>query len=255
MSLRCVPSTNDVARELAAQGAPEGLVVVADQQVRGRGRMGREWVSPPGGGLWLSLILRPPLPLARLGPLALVASVGARAAIERVAQVPCRVKWPNDLLVSGSKVGGILTEASGGCACSPPEYVVLGIGVNVNLTAGDLPAWLRKRATSLAMAAGRRLSVAQLGAALLAHTERVYRQFVASGFDALREEWIAGSETIGSVVTVTGPSREVTGLAETIDADGRIVLRLLDGRMEHIAAGDVSLACAQAGRGVHADHP
>ncbi|MDP2872807.1 MAG: biotin--[acetyl-CoA-carboxylase] ligase [Bacillota bacterium] len=248
VSFGCVSSTNDAALELAAQGAPEGTAVVADQQQRGRGRMGREWVSPLGGGLWCSLVLRPALPLRELGPLALVGAVAARAAIGRTAHVTCKVKWPNDLLVGGRKAGGILTEASGGSLLCPPDFVVMGIGINVNLGIADLPPELRDRATSLSIAAGSPVPVAGLGAALLAEVERAYGQFTETGFAALREEWIAGSETIGREVTVTGASI-LRGWAETIDMQGRLVLRLPDGRAEHIAAGDVSLAHAGSGSG------
>lgn len=255
VSLDCVSSTNDVARELAAQGAPEGTAVVADQQQRGRGRMGRAWVSPAGGGLWCSLVLRPAVPLAGLGPLALVGAVAARAAVARTAHVACSVKWPNDLLVGRRKVCGILTEASGGSVTSPPDFVIIGIGINVNLALQDLPPEIRDSATSLYIATGGPVPVAGLGAALLSDLERSYGQFTRDGFAGLREEWIAGSETIGRVVTISSASGVLTGLAETIDMWGRLVVRLPDGRVEHIAAGDVSLAHADFGSGCFAACP
>jgi len=255
VSFASIGSTNDVARDLAGQGAPEGCVVVADQQLRGRGRMGREWVSPPGGGLWLSLVLRPRLPLARLGPLALVAAVGARSAVEQLTGVPCRLKWPNDLILGGRKVGGILTEASGGSADAPPSFVILGIGINVNLLPQEMPDWLRARATSLAWATGRTWPVAEVGAAVLARLEHCYRRFIERGFDEIRDEWITGSETIGRLVTAATASGEITGRALGIDSYGRLVLLLADGGTEHVTAGDVTLANTINGGGGHTAGP
>jgi BirA family biotin operon repressor/biotin-[acetyl-CoA-carboxylase] ligase len=131
----------------------------------------------------------------------------------------------------------------------------MGIGVNVNLLPEQIPAWLIDRAISLAMATGRDWSIPEVGAAVLARMEDSYRRFITGGFDALRQEWIAGSETIGRLVTVTTASGDLTGLAETVDSHGRLVLQLEDGRTQYVASGDVALAGNATGGVTHSTRP
>ena len=242
VSLASVGSTNDVARALAMAGAGEGTVVVADTQTSGRGRLGRAWHSPPGSGLWCSAILRPATALGGLGPLGLVIALAVHRAAVRLGAVDVRVKWPNDIVARGRKVAGILTEAAGGSERTPPEFVIAGIGVNVITPAGGFPEPLREVAVALdelGVPAG--TTAAGFGACLLAQLADVYAGFLAGGFAALRAEWLRSSVTIGQHVTVSGVSTTVEGLAEDVDAHGRVVVRVADGSLVPIASGDVTL--------------
>ena len=250
ISLAETTSTNDEARRLAAAGAPEGTIVVADRQTKGRGRLGRKWHSPPGVGLWYSVVLRPPLPLGVLGPLALVVAVGAVKAAHLAGATAARLKWPNDVVAGGRKLGGILTEATGGGVDQPPEFVVAGIGVNVLTPPGGFPGPLAATATSLAAVADGRLAddltdapqpAAAFGLLLTGQLDAVYGQFLAGGFAPIRPVWTAHAATIGGQVSVRGAGREVVGRAVGIDDDGRLLVCGADGVTQAVAAGDVTL--------------
>jgi BirA family biotin operon repressor/biotin-[acetyl-CoA-carboxylase] ligase len=188
--LRCLastPSTNDVARAWAAEGAPEGAVVVADEQTAGRGRAGRVWVSPGKAGLPVSVILRPRCPPSALGALALVAGIAAARAIEEAAGVGVRLKWPNDIIAAGRKAGGVLVESE--CRGGRVAWAVVGCGLNVNGTRDDFPPGLRPTVTTLAEQAGRPLSRAALFQHLLYQLESSYAAFASKGLAWVLREW------------------------------------------------------------------
>ena len=172
-----VSSTNDLVLQM--EDAPEGTVVIAGTQTAGKGRRGRKWSSPPGEGLYLSVILRPPLPYDKLWQTAFVASLAACEAIRQVSSLDARIKWPNDILINGRKVCGILIETRG--------FVVAGIGVNVNNQ--DFPPELN--ATSISLELGRTLSVADVENALLAGLDARYSQLLTEGFSPILEAWKA----------------------------------------------------------------
>ncbi len=250
VSVAEVTSTNDLARVLALGGAPEGTLVVADKQTSGRGRLGRVWHSPPGTGLWCSFILRPPLALNNLGPLALVAALGARRAVLGCGadDADIGIKWPNDLVARGRKLAGILTEGAGGSILAAPDFVVAGIGVNVRTPEGGFPEPVRGSAIALdelregeGSAGAPGLGPAEYGRALVECLSETYSEFVARGFAVLREEWLAANVTTGNEVVVTSAAGTLNGVAEDIDLDGRLLLRLSDGRKTAVAAGDVTL--------------
>jgi BirA family biotin operon repressor/biotin-[acetyl-CoA-carboxylase] ligase len=239
-------STNADAADAARAGEPEGLVVVAERQTAGRGRLGREWTSPARAGIATSVLLRPgvarperawsPVPPNSLGWLPLLAGVAAAEAVERVAELPTPpgLKWPNDLLVDDLKVAGILAEAVNGA-------VVVGIGVNVTLRADELPPGVA--ATSLQLAEADVTDRLPLLRALLRGTEDWYGRWRAAGGDAtasgLRDAYTARSATIGRDVRALLPDgAEVTGTATEIDGSGHLVLRTADGPRA-IAAGDI----------------
>ena len=243
VSLAETTSTNDVARALAAAGAPEGTVVVADKQTSGRGRLGRAWHSPSGSGLWCSAVLRPPLPLGQLGPLALVVAIAVYRTGLRWRATGLGLKWPNDLVVDGRKVAGILTEAVGGNDTLPPDYLVVGIGVNVRRPADGFPPPLDQTAVALEDLVDSNCPTAgEFGAAMLTELAGVYRTFVADGFASLQTEWLLANITTGQQVEVSGFSRGWAGVAETIDGLGRLVVRCADGNVVAVAAGDVTLS-------------
>jgi BirA family biotin operon repressor/biotin-[acetyl-CoA-carboxylase] ligase len=162
------PSTQNIAHQWAKDGAPEGAVVIAEEQVNGRGRMGKAWHSPPRTGIWMSLILRPPISLAEASQLTLLASVGVQEAISKETNLPTKIKWPNDILVQGKKVCGILTEIRG--EQDRIHYVIMGIGMNVNTEAKDFPEELANVGTSLAMETGRKIHRASLVAGIVKRT-------------------------------------------------------------------------------------
>ncbi|MFQ5894759.1 MAG: biotin--[acetyl-CoA-carboxylase] ligase [Nitrospinota bacterium] len=231
-----VDSTNTVALELARGGCPEGTVVTAESQSRGRGRMGRSWFSPVGTGLYLSAVLRPGISADILPPLTLVAGVASAEAAERVAGIPVRLKWPNDLRCGEKKVGGILAELEredGPC-------VVLGVGLNVNTAPAAFPPELSGEATSLRAAAGRVVNRESLLQALLECLDRWYGRLQAEGFGPVRERWRQLSQTLGRRVRVALPGGgRVEGLAEDIDERGRLVVRAPGGERVAVDAGDV----------------
>ena len=232
-------STQDMAAELARGGEPEGLVVIAETQTQGRGRKSRSWISTPGAGVCLSIILRPGLKPAQIAQIPLVAGVAAARAIRTVTGLKPDIKWPNDLLVGGKKVAGILTEMS--CELDCINHVILGIGINVNTLKSNLPEPIRDIATSLQSECGRDISRVALVQRFLTEFEAVYRRYLANGFESIRQEWKSLSNTIGSQVEITDGGERLTGEALDIDGDGFLLLKTDAGSIERIVVGDVSL--------------
>jgi BirA family biotin operon repressor/biotin-[acetyl-CoA-carboxylase] ligase len=231
-----VSSTSEVAFELAREGASAGEVVIAEAQTAGKGRRGRTWVSPPGKNLYLSVILRPHLPPARAPELTLVAGV-ALAETLREGGVPARIKWPNDVVVEGAKLAGILTELA--TEGDRVAFVVLGIGVNLNVTAADFPAELRGIATSAREVRGHEVPRALFAAALLTRLEEWLERHEDDGFDPVREAALELSDTVGRVVRVQEDGRSVEGRAVDIDGDGALVIETAAGQRERVISGDV----------------
>lgn len=231
-----LPSTNDFAYRLAQEGAFHGEVVITEQQTQGRGRRGRAWVSPPGLNLYFSVVLRPELPPQRAPELTLVAAVAVAQTLQE-AGGDARIKWPNDLLIGGRKVGGILTELS-----AEPEqihFVILGVGVNLNARLADFPPEVAEIATSLAEARSQRVPRALFTAALLTRLEQWLEVHKSEGFEPIRAAWKKHSATLGQEVLVKTERREFTGVAEDIDPSGALLVRTKDGTVEKVVAGDV----------------
>lgn len=233
---RQVRSTMDVARELARQGAPEGTLVVAEEQTGGRGRRGRVWFSPRGG-LWFSLILRPPVSPALTPSLPLYLSLAVAKAITAVVGTPAQLKWPNDILLEGKKAGGILVELS--AEAEVVSVAVAGIGLNVNLT--SFPPELGTAVTSLQNVTGREIDRGKLLAACLKFIEENYPLWCATGFTPFREEYKARLTLLGTEVTVHSRNGAVHGRAVDVDGDGRLVLLLPQGEKRFLAGGEVTL--------------
>ncbi|MEN9797598.1 MAG: BirA bifunctional protein [Pseudomonadota bacterium] len=232
-----IPSTNELAYRLAQEGAFHGEVVVCERQTAGRGRRGRGWLSPPGLNLAFSAILRPELPPQRAPELTLVAAVGLAEALRGAGAPGAAIKWPNDVQVEGKKVAGILTELS--AEADRVHFVVLGMGVNLNLSAQDFPEELRATATSLMLARGSRVPRALFTASLLSHLEHWLLRHADEGFGPVREAWKRLSCTVGQRVRVRFERGELTGVAEDIDEAGALLVRRDDGRLERVLAGDV----------------
>ncbi len=233
-----VDSTNNEAKKLAANGCPEGTIVVAESQVGGRGRLARGWFSPPGKGIWLSVVLRPPFSPMDAAKCTLMAAVGVTRAINSVTGIGCGIKWPNDILWQGRKVVGILTEMS--AEMDAINFVVIGMGINVNVNQEDFPSEIASVATSLAVAAGCEISRIKLLTAILSELEAVYVLAKNSGFAPVLEEWKKNSITLGQQVDVYGIDRNFSGQAFDIDADGALLIKTSQG-IERVLAGDVSI--------------
>jgi BirA family biotin operon repressor/biotin-[acetyl-CoA-carboxylase] ligase len=238
--LEAVDSTNRRAREEALRGAPEGTAVLADSQSAGRGRLGRSWSSPPGANAYFSLVLRPPLPLEQVPQMTLVAGVCCARAIRRAARLEARLKWPNDIFVGGKKTGGILAEMEGGR--SPRQFVILGIGINVNWEASGVPPDLRETATSLRLEAGREFDRGALIGEILAELERDYARFREEGFsETMREEWTRLALGIGERATLISPGHSLPGEIRGLDRDGALLFRDTEGNTRRVSSGEVSL--------------
>lgn len=228
-------STNETAKELAGRRAPEGTIVLADEQSAGKGRLGRTWTSPPAASILLSVVLRPRLSI--LTNLTMMASLAATRAIEGSTGLAASIKWPNDVLVAGKKVGGILIE--GQLSGEMPRFAVVGIGLNVNFdvrTAPEIP----ETATSIALELKHEFPRQALLLALLDELEVAYTALKAGA--AILPEWRARLETLGrwvKVATSVGLIEE--GRAEDVDELGRLLLRHADGSLVALSEGDVSL--------------
>ncbi|MCL5981256.1 MAG: biotin--[acetyl-CoA-carboxylase] ligase [Firmicutes bacterium] len=230
-------STNRLARELGSRGEPEGTLVVAERQQAGRGRLDRKWFSP-AGGIWLSLLLRPQLFPHQAQLLTLVAAVAAVEATEAVSGLVPGIKWPNDLLLAGSKLAGILTEVS--AEIDLVHYLVLGVGVNANIPADAFPAELRETATSMLAVLGQPVNRAAWVRQFLQYFEKHYLVVGSSGFDDLLARWRRYSVTLGHEVTVYLPGRQVSGTAIDIDDHGALQVRTEAG-IETFPAGEIRL--------------
>jgi len=232
-------STNDVVDKLARDGVREGVVVFADSQTRGRGRLGRKWMSPARRGLWFSVLLRPDLRPQEATRLTVASATALRRAIELQTGLKPEIKWPNDILVYGKKVAGILMELS--AELDQVKYIVLGIGVDVNLNPGDLPPELRKVATSLKAELDRPVSRPDLAVAILRELDNDYARIGAGRFAELADEWEKHGTTIGHDVVIRMGNRQVRGRAESLGEDGELLVRTEHGHLERIVGGDVTL--------------
>ncbi len=232
-------STQRVARDLARAGAAEGTTVVAERQSAGRGRLGRVWHSPPGVNLYCSVVLRPPLAPSAVPQIGLVCGAAVAAAVgEETGHRPA-IKWPNDVLLDGRKVSGILTEMES--EVERVRHVIVGIGVNLNTPRAAFPRELRERATSLQAVTGTRVDRARFTGRLLAALEARYGRFVSAGFSSVRSEWESYSCLTGTEVRVASAAGEVAGRVLGLDDDGTLRLAGPGDAVVRIVAGEVTV--------------
>ena len=232
-------STNDVIEKLARDGVKEGVVVFAESQTRGRGRLGRKWISPARKGLWFSALLRPNLRPQEATQLTVASATALVRAIISVTELKPRIKWPNDILIRGGKVAGILTEMS--AELDRVKHLIVGIGVDVNTSSTDFPSDVRKTSTSLKAECGKSVSRPELAVAILRELDADYGRIRNGQFAALADEWEAGCSTIGHQITLRVGDRKIQGWADSLDDDGALLLRTEHGRLERVIGGDVTL--------------
>lgn len=238
-SLARTASTNDVAADLARQGSPDGTVVVAETQQRGRGRLGRSWYSPSGRGLYLSVALRPPIDAADAPALTLVAAVAAAEGLRDRTGVAPEIKWPNDLLLGGRKVAGILTELT--VEGRKVAHIVVGIGVNVRGVRSSFPRSLRGRATSIEAELGQAPPRAALCASILARLDQRYSEFLKRGPGPALSRWRTFARFLGKRVRIEAPGERLEGVAVDIDPRGALIVRARAGGLQRILAGDLTI--------------
>lgn len=232
-----VSSTNDLALDLARKGTKEGTVVVAESQTRGRGRIGRSWFSPPGKGIWASIIFYPALRPGELGQMNLIMGVAIAEAIKKETGLPLELKWPNDIIISGKKVGGILIDMS--AEMDKVKNLVGGFGINVNLGQKEFSDILKESASSLSLEKGDFIDRLSLFREMLYQIEFYYTLFKEKGFVPIREKWLSYSRTLGRYIRVDLADRNIYGQAMDIDEVGALQVRLENGMVEKLTAGDI----------------
>ncbi len=234
-----IDSTNNCARQLADQGAAEGTLVIAESQTAGRGRRGRSWVSPPRRGIYLSMIARPHLSPAEAPQMTLLTAVALSNAIMSQTELSVRIKWPNDILVGEGKVAGILTELR--TEMDLVNYIVIGVGVNVNTPARALNGVTDRKATSISMEAGKMISRVALLNAFLSEFEAQYFRLLQEGFGPILECWKALAKIEGQRASVDVAGRTFDGRIVDVEQTGVLVMRSHTGELMRIFSGDVRL--------------
>ncbi|OGQ76539.1 MAG: biotin--[acetyl-CoA-carboxylase] ligase [Deltaproteobacteria bacterium RIFOXYA2_FULL_42_10] len=260
-----IESTNDTAKEFAANDAKEGFTVVADYQKKGKGRLGRRWESPAGVNIYTSIILRPNIMPVFAPQLTLVAAVAVAETVAKFLNPPTSpfskgglkdfpplteggmggflsVKWPNDILINSKKVAGILTEMDS--EADRINFVILGIGINVNVTKKMLPPELKSIATSLKEETGKEVSRTDLLQTLYLNIETWYKKYLKEGFELIREAWNVYFKMAGKVVRIRQLSKTVEGIAMGIDTDGALLLQDKGGSIIKIISGEIELYTA-----------
>lgn len=231
-------STNTLASGLCEKGALHGTVVIADSQTRGRGRLGRSWISPPGVNIYMSLILKPSMEPKEVVLLTLMAAVACANALTKETGLKVEIKWPNDLMVQDKKLGGILTESRS--LHGKMTSAIIGLGLNVNIGMEVLPAEIRGIATSVKAETGIEYSRVRLIAAILNSMDFWYNRLLKAERTAVLEEWKKLNSTLGRPVSVFIGAEALKGIAEDIDEEGMLLVRLPTGSLKRIMAGDIN---------------
>jgi BirA family biotin operon repressor/biotin-[acetyl-CoA-carboxylase] ligase len=235
---RSVSSTNSVAHRHAIKNAPDGTIIVTGRQTAGRGRLGRSWMSPPKLGIYLSVILRPTVAPAQAPGLSLVAALSVAEAIRHYPGLSAMIKWPNDVLVNGKKVAGVLTELS--AELDRINFVVIGIGINVNHEPKDFPSELADRATSLQIEQGRPVNRVRLVQEVLLQLEKRYLQFLKSGLKDQLKAIKDYSSILARQISIRHDNKTLVGTAIDIDVDGALVVSV-GRRTLKLLSGEISL--------------
>jgi BirA family biotin operon repressor/biotin-[acetyl-CoA-carboxylase] ligase len=238
--LKETDSTNTRAKELAAQGAPEGTLVIAEKQTKGRGRRGRNWFSPSGGGIYCSLILRPAMPPGETPRMTLMTAVVVAETLISLVKLKLRIKWPNDILVNRKKLAGILTEIS--ADMDSVNYIIVGLGLNVNNLFENSPQDIKKSATSILIETGNRVPRLKFIQNYLKLHEQYYDMFKKNNFEPIMNRWRELADIIGKQIKVDVIGKTHIGEVMDVDNDGVLILKDDQGRLQRIFSGDVTLA-------------
>jgi len=237
-SFRTIGSTNELGFTLAENGAPEGTLIVAEQQTKGKGRLGRFWYSPPNLGIWMSLILRPSIPPAKASGLSLCAGLALALTINELTGLKVQLKWPNDCLVDGKKVGGILLELS--AELDRVNFVIAGVGINVNQSEKDFPKNLVKKATSLRIEKKENINRLALLRLFLQKFERIYLDFKKFGLVNYHQEIKDHFFLLGRKIKLKLGEKIIKGKAEDIDENGALIIQTKKGEKK-IFCGEVTV--------------
>lgn len=235
-----VDSTQKIAHRLANNDAPEGVVVIAEEQVLGRGRMERRWHSPKYTGIWMSMVLRPQIPFAKAPQLTLITAVAVVQAIEELTGLSPQIKWPNDILIGGKKVTGILTELQ--AEADRIFSIIIGVGINVNQAKTDFPEEIDRSATSLAIEKGEKVSRAALIRSVLTNMERLYLLYLDKGFLPIKMMWESYAVSLGKNIIARTISGSIHGRAIGITDDGVLMIEDLSGQIHHVYSADIDFA-------------
>ena len=240
-----VSSTNDLAKQYLEQNVAEGLVLIAESQTRGRGRMGRTWMSLSGIGLYLSVILKPDIQLRLLPQLTLLAGLATTLAINEFIRKKAQLKWPNDILLNGKKCCGILCETH--VSKNGEAGVIIGIGINANHSIPDFPDDLTSSATSLMIETGNVIDRQALVHALICNLDQQYDAYLGNGEQTVIEKWLENSDMVGKKITVTLGKSAIHGTALGLDSQGRLLMRSEKGEELTFDSGEVSLHSSAEG--------
>ncbi|GAA0480938.1 biotin--[acetyl-CoA-carboxylase] ligase [Salinibacillus aidingensis] len=232
-----VDSTQTIAHQLAREGADHGTVVVADEQLKGRGRLHRPWDSQKGKGIWMSLILRPDIEPQRAPQLTLASAVSITRMLEKVCQAEAKIKWPNDIFLNDRKLAGILTEMQ--AEQDLIEYVIIGMGINVNQVQEDIPLSLQDIATSVKIETGSSFQREALIQDVLKEIETVYDQFMEEGFSAVKPYWEKAAYRIGETVTVKTRNLKWDAVLVGIQEDGALIVEDQSGKREILYSAEI----------------
>lgn len=230
--LKVLPQTDSTSEEIRRDlTLPEGTVVISDLQTHGRGRQGRTWHSESGTGLYLSILLKPLLPPENLHFITLMAGVATVSAIQQNGAKQARLKWPNDILLNGKKLSGIL------CEHIPGKAVIVGIGINMNQT--QFPSDIQDIATSMKMETGNSINRADLILSLLKNLDCGYEEYLNGNKQSLLQKWTSNTDMFGKTVTVHQKGVSITGIAMSLDSDGRLILQTSDGETHILGSGEL----------------
>ncbi len=244
--LSSVDSTNNYAKKLAFEGAEEGTLVLADFQTSGKGRLGKSWASANKKGIWMTVILRPKIPPEEVHIITLAAAVAVVKALEGSTGISAGIKWPNDIILDNRKVCGILTEMT--CEMEAVNYIVLGMGINVNQSYEDFPCEIRETAVSIKeymikkdMKFSREFLRNEIIQKILFELEQIYIKISNGDFTDIIDEWKKYSVTLGKEVRAISKSNTFTGIAKDITKDGRLIVDCTDGVTREVFYGEVSV--------------
>lgn len=234
-----VESTQKIAHHLAYENVSEGTVIIAEEQLSGRGRMDRKWHSPKYTGIWMSLILRPNIPLPKAPQLTLLAAVAIVQAIEGLTDLSPEIKWPNDILIRGKKVTGILTELQ--AEADRINSIIIGIGMNVNQVEEDFPVELEKIATSLRIEQGKEISRAAMVREIFNNMEKLYNLYLAEGFLPIKLLWESYAISVGREITARTLMQTIVGKALGITEEGVLMIEDKQGVTHHVYSADIEV--------------